>query len=83
MDKFIDYFWNTPELYNNVQRLKGKRLACWCAPDEPCHAAFLCDLANRRTKEEVTAAGRGDGGDPLVGYAYASPAGTDMSVNKQ
>jgi hypothetical protein len=27
--------------------LRGKNLACWCAPDERCHADILLKLANR------------------------------------
>jgi hypothetical protein len=27
--------------------LKGKNLACWCAPDAKCHADVLLELANR------------------------------------
>jgi hypothetical protein len=26
--------------------LSGRNLACWCAPDSPCHADVLLDLAN-------------------------------------
>jgi hypothetical protein len=26
--------------------LRGKNLACWCKPGEPCHADVLLDLAN-------------------------------------
>ena len=45
LDLFDEYFWNSPELYNNVQELKGMTLACWCKP-KPCHADLLCFLAN-------------------------------------
>lgn len=27
--------------------LRGRDLACWCAPDMPCHADVLLELANR------------------------------------
>lgn len=27
--------------------LAGKDLACWCPPDEPCHADVLLTIANR------------------------------------
>ncbi len=27
--------------------LRGKDLACWCAPGDPCHADVLIELANR------------------------------------
>lgn len=30
--------WITP--------LRGKNLACWCKPGEPCHADVLLELAN-------------------------------------
>lgn len=26
--------------------LRGKNLACWCPPDEPCHADLLLEIAN-------------------------------------
>lgn len=28
--------------------LRGKNLACWCAPDAPCHADVLLDIANQK-----------------------------------
>jgi hypothetical protein len=46
IEKFKEYFWRSPELYKNVKNLKGKKLACWCRPDEGCHVTFLCKLAN-------------------------------------
>jgi len=29
-----------------LQKLKGKDLACWCPLDQPCHADILLELAN-------------------------------------
>ena len=29
-----------------LPRLRGKHLACWCKPGEPCHADVLLELAN-------------------------------------
>jgi hypothetical protein len=29
--------------------LRGKNLACWCAPDAPCHADVLLELANKES----------------------------------
>ncbi len=26
--------------------LRGKDLACWCPPDQPCHADVLLEIAN-------------------------------------
>ena len=30
-----------------IGHLKGKNLACWCPPGQPCHADVLLKLANR------------------------------------
>lgn len=30
-----------------VERLRGRNLACWCKPGEPCHADVLLEIANR------------------------------------
>lgn len=37
-----------------VRELRGKNLACWCQPGEPCHADVLLELANRSICEEVS-----------------------------
>lgn len=29
------------------RELRGKDLACWCAPDQACHADVLLEIANR------------------------------------
>lgn len=31
----------------NIHRLRGRRLACWCRLDQPCHADVLLEFANR------------------------------------
>lgn len=36
-----------------VETLRGKNLACWCKPGQPCHADVLLELANRPVCEEV------------------------------
>lgn len=28
------------------EQLRGKNLACWCKPGEPCHADVLLEIAN-------------------------------------
>jgi len=33
-------------ILNNIADLRGKNLACWCKPGEPCHADVLLELAN-------------------------------------
>jgi hypothetical protein len=30
----------------DIGELRGKSLACWCKPNEPCHADVLLELAN-------------------------------------
>lgn len=37
--------WTTVE--DVVRDLRGKNLACWCKPGQPCHADVLLELANR------------------------------------
>ena len=29
-----------------MKELRGKDLACWCPPDQPCHADVLLEVAN-------------------------------------
>lgn len=29
-----------------ISNLRGKNLACWCKPGEPCHADVLLEIAN-------------------------------------
>ena len=36
-----------PEFADRVAALRGKDLACWCPPDQPCHADVLLWAANR------------------------------------
>lgn len=35
-------------LTKDLEELRGKDLACWCALDKPCHAEVLLKLANKR-----------------------------------
>lgn len=35
-----------PALAEIREHLRGKSLACWCAPGAPCHADVLLELAN-------------------------------------
>lgn len=32
---------------SELAQLRGKDLACWCRPGEPCHADVLIEFANR------------------------------------
>lgn len=36
-----------------IRELRGKNLACWCAPGAPCHADVLLELANKPACERV------------------------------
>lgn len=35
-----------PQPPNEFAALRGKNLACWCKPGEPCHADVLLEIAN-------------------------------------
>ncbi len=38
----------------NIERLRGKNLACWCALDQECHADILLEVANQEmTTDEM------------------------------
>ena len=47
IEKYRVYFWQRPELIARARsELRGKTLACWCAP-LPCHGDILLAVANR------------------------------------
>jgi hypothetical protein len=35
------------EILQSLEELRGKNLACWCKPGEPCHADVLLELSNK------------------------------------
>lgn len=35
----------------SLDELRGKNLACWCKPGDPCHADVLLELANMTCDE--------------------------------
>jgi hypothetical protein len=40
--------WNFPAyVAENIHKLRGRRLACYCALDAPCHADVLLEIANK------------------------------------
>jgi len=45
IEMFKVYIQNDSNLMDNVKKLKGKNLGCWCTP-EKCHADYLLQLAN-------------------------------------
>ena len=44
-------FRATPRSHDEIalirEQLRGRNLACWCPLDQPCHADFLLEIANR------------------------------------
>lgn len=38
----------------SMETIRGKNLACWCKPGQPCHADVLIELANGPTCQPVT-----------------------------
>jgi hypothetical protein len=40
-----------PSLEQIRRGLAGKNLACWCRPDQPCHADVLLEIANSSPKD--------------------------------
>ncbi|MEU0035500.1 DUF4326 domain-containing protein [Streptomyces sp. NPDC006333] len=47
MEKYRAHLLGHPELLDRVRALRGRVLACWCAP-EPCHGDVLAELADAR-----------------------------------
>jgi hypothetical protein len=45
----------------SLPELRGKNLACWCKPGDPCHADVLLELANAEV-HEARSAPPSDGG---------------------
>lgn len=42
-----EFYQSMAIMYDCMQNLKGKNLACWCRLDESCHADLLLTLVNR------------------------------------
>ena len=45
MVKYREYLRARPDLLALVPELRGRTLACWCAP-ELCHADILAEIAD-------------------------------------
>ena len=48
----LDFFRKYAEIKlqvdpNWLEPLRGKDLACWCKPEDPCHGDIVLELANR------------------------------------
>jgi len=37
-------------ILESIEHLRGKNLACYCCPGNPCHADVLLELANREAE---------------------------------
>lgn len=59
-----DWLRRTPELVQELYRLRDQALACWCEP-LPCHGWLLAFLANCTWEEQF---------DWLLGKPYWTPA---------
>ncbi len=46
IQKYREYVLGSSRLMAKLSSLRGKTLACWCAP-LPCHADVLLELANK------------------------------------
>lgn len=42
----LEEFIISSAFLESVEYLRGKNLACWCKPEEPCHGDFLLEVAN-------------------------------------
>lgn len=61
IQKYEGYLLSNPELLAALPSLRGRVLACWCAPQEGfkgrllCHGQILAGLADGRLPKEVEA----------------------------
>jgi hypothetical protein len=57
IERYRSWLLGRPELLDRLRELRGRRLACWCAP-EPCHADVLAELVDADALlDELKAAG--------------------------
>ena len=47
------YIRNNQSLLNDIEELRGKKLACWCAPHKKCHGDILVKILNERSIDEL------------------------------
>jgi hypothetical protein len=45
IQKHLQYLEQNPHLFEEILKLKGLRLGCWCAP-KACHGDILAEIAN-------------------------------------
>lgn len=46
---------------DKIEWLRGKDLACWCKPGDPCHADVLLEIANAPAASSASPEGNTDG----------------------
>ena len=51
IEKYRDYIQQKPALLAQIGELRGKRLACYCAP-LPCHGDVLAALADAPVEQQ-------------------------------
>lgn len=51
--KYERWIHTQPELLASIGELRGKRIACWCAPLS-CHGDVLARLANMQENNDAT-----------------------------
>ncbi|GHK04116.1 DUF4326 domain-containing protein [Streptomyces sp. NPDC003753] len=51
MAKYRDHLMGRPDLLALVPELRGKTLACWCAP-ELCHGDILAEVADKKVADK-------------------------------
>jgi hypothetical protein len=49
--KYEEWIKGQPDLLAQLPQLRGRRLACYCSLDQPCHGDVLARLANGRARE--------------------------------
>lgn len=74
-DEHLGY-WRRPDMIakreyilSHLHELRGKNLACWCSPGQPCHADVLLRLANTVCTGQVA----GATASPLLSTPEPSP----------
>ena len=54
LEKYREYIMSNKQLYNSLNELKGKKLACWCYdpadPKKVCHGNILIELLEERNR---------------------------------
>lgn len=53
IEKYRKWIMTQPQLLSALHELKGKRIACWCAPKYYCHGDVLAELADFGTTNQT------------------------------